>query len=149
MGTPRSPRTSLLALVVCVLLLPAPALLAGCGGAMRADELARSVEALGSAAAEGALIARDAADDRTKTTFVRARARELGETVEHEAEKLADADATGEVAEAKARAVDLADRISEALGRLQTSPDDAVEAGRSARVLTRLADEATRLAESA
>src|SRR6185369_16625278 len=87
--------------------------LAGCGGAMRADELGRSVETLASAAAEGALLADGAAQDRTKATFTRAHARELGETVEHEAEKLNDATAHGEVADDKASAIDLADRISQ------------------------------------
>jgi hypothetical protein len=120
--------------------------LAGCGGAMRADELSRSVESLASSAAEGALLAEGAAEDRTKTTFVRAHARDLGETVEHEAEKLSDASATGEVAADKASAVELAGRISEQLGQLQTAPDDRAEARRAGDALSALADEATRLA---
>ena len=148
MRTPGSSSSSFRVLVVGVVLLFASAG-AGCGGAMRADELGRSVEALGSAAAEGALIARDVAEDRTKTTFVRARTRELGEAVEHEAEKLSDADANGRVAVAKARAVELAGRISEALGELQTSPADAAAAARAEDALTRLADDASRLAEDA
>jgi|SRR5215212_350020 len=124
------------------------ALVGGCGGAMRADELGRSVESLASSAAEGALLADGAADDRTKATFVRAHARDLGETVEHEAEKLSDASATGRVATDKASAVELADRISEQLGQLQTAPDDRAEARRAGDALESLADEATRLAES-
>jgi hypothetical protein len=127
-------------------LLALLALVAGCGGAMRADELSRSVEALASSAAEGALLADGAAEDRTKATFVRAHARDLGETVEHEAEKLSDASATGEVAADKASAVDLADRISEQLGRLQTAPDDRAGARRAGAALRALAEEATRLA---
>jgi len=130
------------ALVVLVVLVAG-----GCGGDMRPEELARSVEALASAAAEGALLADGAAEDRTKTTFVRAHARELGEVVEHEAEKLADASATGAVATAKARAVDLAGRVDEALGQLQTAPGDAAGARTAGRALDRLADEATALAE--
>jgi hypothetical protein len=119
---------------------------AGCGGAMRADELSRSVESLASSAAEGALLADGAAEDRTKATFVRASARELGEDVEHEAEKLSDATAHGEVAADKARAVELADRISEQLGQLQTAPGDRAEARRADAALRALADAATRLA---
>jgi hypothetical protein len=118
----------------------------GCGGAMRADELSRSVESLASAAAEGALLADGAAEDRTKTTFVRAHARDLGETVEHEAEKLSDASAHGDVATDKATAVALAGRISEQLGQLQTAPDDRAEARRAGKALSALAEEATRLA---
>jgi hypothetical protein len=136
--------------VACVfLLLAAVVAAAGCGGAMQPEELARSVATLASAAAEGAIVADGAAEDRTKTTFVRSHVRELGETVEHEAEKLDDASATGEVAVAKADAVDLAGRISEALGELQTAPDDRAAAARAADELRRLADEAARLAERA
>ena len=66
---------------------------AGCGGPMEPQELARSVQTLESSASEGALLADGVARDRTKATFVRAHSRDLGETVDHEAEKLADADA--------------------------------------------------------
>lgn len=128
------------ALVLAVLVL------SGCGGDMRADELGRSVGSLGSAASEGSLLARGVAEDRTKTTFVRVRARELGETVEHEAEKLSDASAEGPVAVAKERAVELAGSISQALGDLQTSPSDVAQARRAERELRALADRASRLA---
>lgn len=60
------------------------------------------------------------------------RAREFGEAVDHEAEKLHDASAEGQVAVRKRAAVDLAGRISEALGQI---------------VLTRLGERAGRLAE--
>jgi leucyl aminopeptidase (aminopeptidase T) len=132
--------------VVALLVLVA---LAGCGGAMRADELGRSVDTLASAAAEGALLADGAAQDRTKATFTRAHARELGETVEHEAEKLNDATAHGAVATDKASAIDLADHISQQLAQLQTAPDDRAGAHRAADALRDLADKATRLAEGA
>jgi hypothetical protein len=75
------------------------------------------------------------------------RARELGETVEHEAEKLADATASGPVALAKRRAVELAGRLSEALGELQTAPDDRAAAAATERTLDRLADRARSLAQ--
>jgi hypothetical protein len=65
--------------------------LSGCGGPMQPEELGRSVDTLSSSASEGALIARDLARNRTKNTFARVRMRELGETVDHEAEKLSDA----------------------------------------------------------
>ena len=128
------------ALVLAVLML------GGCGGDMRADELGRSVGSLGSAASEGSLLAQGVVESRTKTTFVRVRARELGETVEHEAEKLSDASAEGAVAVAKERAVELAGSISQALGDLQTSPADVAEARRAERELRALADRASRLA---
>jgi hypothetical protein len=130
------------------MLLLAVALLGpGCGGAMQPDELARSIGTLESSAAEGALLAKDVAGDRTKATFARAHARDLGEMVDHEAEKLSDASANGVVAERKAAAVNLADRISQALGQIQISPGSERE-GRSAEAsLTRLGDRAGRLAE--
>src|SRR5215207_11529914 len=92
----------------------AAVLCSGCGGAMQADELVRSIGTLESTAAEGALLADSVARDRTKATFARAHARELGETADHEAEKLNDAEAEpeGGVALTKARAIELADRIS-------------------------------------
>jgi outer membrane murein-binding lipoprotein Lpp len=132
---------------VVVALLAAAVVLAGCGGAMQPDELARSIGTLESAAAEGALLARDVADDRTKATFARAHARDLGETVDHEAEKLSDASANGLVAERKTAAVNLADRISQALGQIQVSPGSERE-GRTAQAsLTHFGDRAGKLAE--
>jgi hypothetical protein len=123
------------------------ATLAGCGGPIRSEELGRSVQTLESSAAEGALLARDVARDRTKATFARAHSRDLSETVDHEAEKLHDASADGGVAAAKARAVSLAGAISQALGDLATAPDSE-DAGRQAgAALTRLAYRAGRLAE--
>jgi len=121
----------------------------GCGGPMQPDELARSIEALESTAAEGALLADHVARDRSKNTFVRAHARELGETVEHEAEKLNDAEGEPEngVAPAKAKAIDLADQISAALGRIQTAPGDEAEGGAAQTELSTLSEKAGKLAE--
>jgi hypothetical protein len=114
---------------------------------MQPDELSRSIGTLESAAAEGALLAGDVARDRTKASFARAHSRELGETVEHEAEKLSDADADGVVATRKAKAVTLAGRISQSLGDLQTSPGSEPIGTRAKRKLTRLKDDASGLAE--
>jgi len=114
---------------------------------MQPDELKRSLDTLESSAADGALLANGVARDRTKATFARAHARELGETVDHEAEKLHDASAEGRVAFRKAAAVDLAGRISEALGQIRTAPDSAQEGRTAENALTRLGDRAGRLAE--
>jgi fructosamine-3-kinase len=110
----------------------------GCGGDIRADELSRSIDTLVSSAGEGRLVAQDVAEDRTKTTFVRVRARELGETVDHESEKLADATADAAEAPEKRAAVALADRISTVLGQLQVEPSDESTARLAARELGRL-----------
>src|SRR5439155_19472660 len=98
--------------------------LGACGGPMQPEELARSVDTLSSSAAEGGLIARDVARDRTKTTFARVRARELGGVVDHEAEKLSDATPQQGIGDEKLAAVQLAEAISQALGKIQISPAD-------------------------
>jgi hypothetical protein len=130
-----------------VFALLAAVVLAGCGGDMQPDELKRSIGTLESSAAEGALLADHVARDRTKATFARAHARDLGEAVDHEAEKLHDASAEGQVAERKAAAVDLAGRISAALGQIQTAPDSESEGRTAAADLTRYGDRAGKLAE--
>jgi hypothetical protein len=119
----------------------------GCGGPMRPDELGRSIDTLTSSAAEGSLIARDVARHRTKRTFVRARARELGETVDHEAEKLSDATAREAIAKDKNAAVSLAERISEALGQLQVSPADSSTAAEVKRKLDDLSKQGDELSK--
>jgi hypothetical protein len=114
---------------------------------MQPDELARSIGTLESAATEGALLASDVARDRTKATFARVHARELGETVVHEAEKLNDAEAEGGVASKKVKAIDLADRISAELGRIQIAPGSEIEGRGAEENLDRLSKQAGQLAE--
>jgi hypothetical protein len=134
--------------LLLVLVAAAVPVAAGCGGPMEPQELARSVQTLESSAAEGALLANGVARDRTKATFVRAHSRDLGETVEHEAEKLSDADANGEVAVRKSQAVDLAGRISQALGDLQTSPRSEDEGATAERELRRAAKRAAEISDA-
>jgi outer membrane murein-binding lipoprotein Lpp len=122
--------------------------LAGCGGPMRADELARSVDTLSSTAAEGQLLARDVARDRTKATFARAHARELTEVADHEAEKLADATPSEGIGAEQARAVELAGKIGEALSEIRVSPGDEGAAEVAARRLAALATRTKRLSDS-
>jgi hypothetical protein len=122
--------------------------LAGCGGAMRPEELARSVDTLASSASEGGLVADGVARQRTKATFARVRARELGETVDHEAEKLSDATPQDAIRAKKVAAVNLATRISEALGEIQTAPKDAEAARETERKLNDLSKRADDLAKS-
>jgi hypothetical protein len=128
------------------LLALAVAVAAGCGGPITDDELQRGIETLGATAAEGGLVARDAAADRTKVTFVRVAARDLGEDAQHEAEKLADAQAQAGNARVKADAVRLAQDIDSALGDLQVFPTDrrtALSVQRRLDDLTRAADRLT------
>jgi hypothetical protein len=128
-------------------LAAAGAAIAGCGGAMKQSELADSLDTVESSAAEAALLATQAADDRTKTTFVRVRAREISETLDHEGEKLSDAEAGADVSADRERALDLIERIGAALDDLRTAPDDRAAADAAAEELTRLADATASLQE--
>jgi hypothetical protein len=120
---------------------------AGCGGPIKRDELERGVETLGATAAEGRLLGRDVARDRSKNTFVRVQARVLSVQADHEAEKLADADAAGDVASVKSRATKLAQDISAALGDLRVYPGDRATGAQVAERLARLASDAQTLQE--
>ncbi len=122
--------------------------LSACGGPMRPEELARSVDTLSSTAAEGQLLAADVARNRTKATFARVHARDLADVADHEAEKLADATPREGIAAEQARAVDLAEQIGQALGRIRVFPGDERAGEIAARQLRELADRATRLSES-
>jgi hypothetical protein len=116
--------------------------LSGCGGPMQPEELGRSVDTLSSSASEGALIARDLARNRTKNTFARVRMRELGETVDHEAEKLSDATPQESIRGKKTEAVKLAEDISDALGKVQVSIDNRARAVQAAADLDDLSKRA-------
>jgi hypothetical protein len=131
------------AAVVCV-----AASLAGCGGPITPGELSRSIGTLESTAAEGSLLAKDVAHDRSKATFVRVHSRDLADVVQHEAEKLSDAEADrADVAAAKRDAIDLADRIGTALGQIQTAPGSESDGRSAEQALTRLSQEAKKLAD--
>ena len=121
--------------------------LGGCGGPISDDELERGVEALGSLAAEGQLVARGVVQDRTKVTFVRVELRALSDDAQHEAEKLSDAEARAGNAAVKAQAVQLAQDIDSALGDLRVAPTDRHVAADVGKRLSSLTDQADRLAE--
>jgi hypothetical protein len=133
------------ALILALGLVAVALAFSGCGGDMRPDELSRSIDTLISSAGEGRLIAEGVAEDRTKTTFVRVRTRELGETVDHESEKLSDATAEPGIAAEKRAAVALAEQISSVLGQLQVEPADEATAGAAERSFVRLSSRAERL----
>jgi hypothetical protein len=135
--------------VVLAVLVLAAAPFAGCGGAITPDELSRSIGTLESTAAEGAFLAKDVAGDRTKATFARAHAHDLGAVVDHEAEKLNDAEADqADVAAAKSDAVNLADRIGSALGQIQIAPGDEAGGRKAEQALNRLSEDAGKLADA-
>jgi small-conductance mechanosensitive channel len=127
--------------------LLATAALGGCGGPIKHDELERGVATLGATAAEGRLVALDVVEDRTKTTFVRVHSAALGDDAQHEAEKLADAQAPPDLVSAKAEAVRIAQAIDSALGDLQVSPSDRRVARQVEQRLDALSRQADRLTE--
>jgi hypothetical protein len=131
---------------VLTLVLALAVALAGCVGPIRHDELQRGVETIGATAAEGALLARGAAQDRTRSTFTRVHARELAESASHEAERLHDAGAEGELVDAKADAVRLAQNVADALGELEVAPGDERLADRLETRLDNFSSVAARLA---
>ena len=137
----------LLAVVALTSALLASAL-GGCGGPMQPEELARSVGSLASSASEGRLLARDVALDRTKATFARAHARELEQSVDHEAEKLNDATAGAGIGDEKSAAVRLAQEISDALGQIRVAPTDRAAAAQAERTLDRLSKRSDALEKS-
>jgi hypothetical protein len=130
---------------VVIALGVAAALTAGCGGPITNDELQRGVETLGATASEGRLVALGVLEDRTKVTFVRVQARDLGDDAEHEAEKLHDAQAKPSNAAVKEDAVKLAQEIDAALGDLQVAPADRRVARQVAQRLDALSKQADRL----
>lgn len=98
--------------------------ISGCGD-LSNDELNRGVESLSALAAQGQLVASGVARDATKTTYARVMAKTLGESAEHEAEKLADASLEEpETAEERHAAVAVAGEIAGLLSELQTFPGD-------------------------
>jgi hypothetical protein len=119
--------------------------LAGCGGPITDDELQRGIETLGATASEGRLVALDVVEDRTKVTFVRVQARDLGDAAEHEAEKFNDAQAQPGNATVKDDAVKLAQAIDSALGDMQVAPSDRAVARRVASRLDALSKRADAL----
>ena len=115
---------------------------------MKQSELADSIDTIESSAAEGSLLASHVYTDKTKTTFVRVRAREIGEELDHEQEKLNDAEAeNGDVEADKQRAIDIAGEVSEQIGQLQVAPDDRAAARAISARLRELADSASSLGE--
>lgn len=128
-----------------IILVP---VLAGCGGPIQREELLRGIDTLRSTAADGSLLARGVAQDKTLSTFVRVHARELTDDADHEAEKLHDAQANPPLAAKKEKAVVLAERISGAISQLRIAPGDEQRGRTAERQLDGLARQARDLAES-
>ena len=134
-------RNSVLALLAVSLCL------GGCGNMGRTGMRA-SIAQLTSIAAEGALMAQDLADDRTKTTFVRTHGEELSSQAEHEAEKLNDTPLDRGLGAIRAKAIGLASAIGNAIDGLRTAPHDRRSASQAAHDLKALSARAMKLGNS-
>jgi hypothetical protein len=119
-------------------------LLSGCGPLERA-ELKRGVETLTALAAEGRLVADGVASDRTRSTYSRVQARTLGEDARHEAEKLADATVVRGIETQRDQAVELAQKLDDALGQIDVFPGDESMGDRVRDELRSIEDDLTKL----
>ena len=109
------------------MLVLALVLLAGCGRAGN-HGLGQTFKSLASISAEGALMAGDVADGRSKTTFVRVHGADLSAQAEHEAEKLNDVPVAPKRKPPVESAVKLAGDIGGAIDDLRVSPQDRQQA---------------------
>jgi hypothetical protein len=123
-----------LALVCAVLVL-----LVGCGGTSTLTEkaLQKQLETTQSAAAEGALLAADVADDRTTETFARIHSGELGAQAKSVVGMLREAHAPGFEPDRR-KALETAIAVARALDRLHEDPADDRLAARISAELERL-----------
>jgi hypothetical protein len=142
MNDSKIPRTLAAALAVALAIVAA-----GCEP-LGPDELQREVETVHSTAAEGSVLADQVAAQNIKRTFTRVEARELADAAQHSAERLTDAHPADGLERSTERAITLAEDVESAVGGLETAPDDAVAAGRTADRLRELARQTDQLAAS-
>jgi hypothetical protein len=116
--------------------------LAGCGGGgtLSNKELQKQYEAIQSLAAEGALVADGAADDRTTETFVAVHSQYLSEAARKVETDLRSANGPQQ-------AVSLAGRVADDLDRLHEEPDDPALARRLGEQLRAYAADAEERAQ--
>jgi hypothetical protein len=142
MKTGRGGSRFAIAITAVLLVLP----LGGCGDLSR-DELNRGVESLSALAAQGGLIANGVARDATKSTYTRVMAKTLGGEAEHEAEKLADAEPSPEVAKERNAAVRIAGELADLFSELQTYPGDEHHGALIQRHMAEVKEEADAVVE--
>jgi hypothetical protein len=122
----------------------------GCGP-LSSAELKRQATTVSAIAAEGALLADQVAEDRTKDTFVRVHADELAGEMDHTDAKLSETEEEGEVPDELSgqvkQVIQLAGDTADALQELELSPQDPGRAAESSDKLEQLSDQATELSE--
>jgi hypothetical protein len=132
----------LVSLAIAVLL----AVGCGGGGTLSRDSLRKEAESIQSVAAEGALLAQDAADGRTTTPFASVHSEVLAKSAGKVARKLESAAVAPGLEQDRVRAARLATRIEEELAKLHDDPDDRANARRIADELEQAAKAAKELA---
>jgi hypothetical protein len=123
-------------------------LAAGCGGGgtLSRASFQKEAESIQSVAANGALLAHDAADGRTTTPFAAIHSDDLAESVAKVSKKLESAEVEPGLEQDRGRAVRLASRIEDELAHLHDDPEDRADARRVADALEELAKAAEELA---
>jgi hypothetical protein len=101
-------------------------LLAGCGGGgtLTKKDLQKQLEAVQSFAAEGALVADGAADERATDIFVRVHTLYLGDGIKKVREQASAGHASGDLEQKRDTAIELASGVERQLERLHESPGD-------------------------
>jgi molybdopterin biosynthesis enzyme len=116
------------------------------GDQLTEKALEKQTEAVQSAAAEGALLARDASAGRSTAAFTRVHSDALAAQARSVAKKLASAEPSPALEDERLRSLRLAEAVLENLARLGDTTDDRREAGRIALRLEQEAKAAEQLA---
>jgi hypothetical protein len=135
-----TPRAAVLS--ICALVL------AGCGGGTLSKEtFQKDAESIQSLAAEGALLAAQAAEGEGTHYFTRVHSLYLEQDAAKVRRKLASARADSTLDQKRSAAAALAASVDEQLGRLHDAPGDRGLAERLAAELKQVADSAEKLAK--
>jgi hypothetical protein len=128
-------------------LLAAALALPGCGR-LDKDAIGTELGTIESAAAEGMLVAREAAHHRAPDNFIELRTAELGKVAKGSYEKLGEIPAEGSLQPAEDRGVRIAAHVAALLFRLHNHSSDRDLADSTEHRLRRLADQAGAVEES-
>jgi hypothetical protein len=122
---------------------------AGCGGGgtLSKKDLQKQAEAVQSFAAEGALVAQGAQEDRTTDAFVRVHTEYLAKAVTKVESELSSKQASGSLDDKRARVATLASVVSKDLDQLHRNPGDRALAARLKSELAKHAATAEELAK--
>jgi hypothetical protein len=124
-------------------------ILAACGGGtLNAESFRKEAESVQSFAAEGALLARDIADGKSLSPYVRVHAGELAKDAETLARRLERAKGVPALRAKLPRASRLAARVAVALKKLEAEPGDRTGARRLQGELEDVAHSAEELASA-